>query len=75
MAATQLTESRIKALRPRKTAHDIQNSSIRACSESRGVASRHGILSGSETDMEGTMPWTETTQLKYRRSDDFRQNM
>ena len=38
------------------------------------VASRHGSPSGVETDMEGTMPWTEAAQANYRRPHSHRQN-
>ena len=39
-----------------------------------GVASRDGTCSGVETDMEGTVAWTEAAQVNYRRAHDHRQN-
>ena len=38
------------------------------------VASRHGSPSGAETDMEGSMAWSEATRGNYRRPHDHRQN-
>ncbi len=57
------------------THHCVKRLTFRACSGSRGVASRHGLPSGAETDMEGTMPWSEATRAKYRRGDDFRNKL